>query len=145
MSWGIKITILYCSFVAMILTMVFLTIPQKPELVADNYYEQELRYQDRIDRMNRTRQLPEQPQWQVGNGQVALSFPETLRKQNISGEVYFFCPSAASMDKKVPIQLDSTGSMLMTTSNMKPGLYKMEISWKANDADYFNESVIQLH
>jgi nitrogen fixation protein FixH len=128
MSWGIKITILYCSFVAMILTMVILTIPQKPDLVAENYYELELQYQEKLDRMNRTRLLP-----------------ESLRNQNISGEVYFFCPSAAAMDKKVPIQLDSAGSMLLTTANMKPGLYKMEISWKANNADYFNESVIQLH
>lgn len=144
MSWGIKITILYCSFVAMILTLVFLTVNQKPELVADDYYEQELRYQEKLDRMNRANQLPVQPAWQVGAGQVTLTFPAVFRGQEITGEVYFFCPSAANMDKKIPLSPDSAGTMILPTTGMKPGLYKMEISWNVNTVDYYNESIIQL-
>ena len=42
MNWGWKITILYIFFAAGILTLVFLSIGQKIDLVDKNYYEKEL-------------------------------------------------------------------------------------------------------
>ncbi len=49
MNWGWKITILYIFFAAGILTLVFLSISQKIDLVDKNYYEKELVHQSRLD------------------------------------------------------------------------------------------------
>ncbi|MCB9190933.1 MAG: FixH family protein [Flavobacteriales bacterium] len=52
MGWGTRITLFYGSFVAFMLFMVVMAVQQDFDLVADNYYEQEIAYQDRIDQMN---------------------------------------------------------------------------------------------
>jgi hypothetical protein len=49
MSWGIKITLLYLAFVALILTLVFTCFGHKTELEYKDYYARELRFQDQID------------------------------------------------------------------------------------------------
>ena len=52
MSWGTKIAFLYLSFATMIGVMVYKSVTQSVDLVAPNYYEQELKYQDKIDGIN---------------------------------------------------------------------------------------------
>ena len=42
MNFGVKITVLYLSFVALILTLVFMSFSQKVELVSKDYYAQEI-------------------------------------------------------------------------------------------------------
>ena len=46
MSWGIKITILYLGFVALILTLVFTCFGHKSELEYKDYYVRELKFQE---------------------------------------------------------------------------------------------------
>jgi hypothetical protein len=55
MSWGTKIAFLYLSFATMIGVMVYKSVTQSVDLVAPNYYEQELKYQDKIDGINKIR------------------------------------------------------------------------------------------
>ncbi|MGB1317661.1 MAG: FixH family protein, partial [Flavobacteriales bacterium] len=52
MNWGWGISIFYGSFVVFMLGMVTLAFQQDFDLVADDYYEQEIAYQGRIDQMN---------------------------------------------------------------------------------------------
>jgi hypothetical protein len=56
-SWGIKIAMLYCGFVALIIIMVSMAMNQKIDLVSKDYYEQELNYQKKIDKTNRSHAL----------------------------------------------------------------------------------------
>ena len=144
MSWGIKITILYCGFVVLILSLVGLTMRENNDLVAADYYQQELRYQDKIDRMNRTHELPAQPEWQISTGKISFVFPTVFNGNEINGAVYLQRPSDAKLDKRIPLTIDDAGHAQIITSTMKPGIYKMEMSWSAGGQEYYNESVIQL-
>ena len=45
MNWGYKIMLAYVVFIAGILFLVFKSSSQKVELVTENYYEQELKFQ----------------------------------------------------------------------------------------------------
>ncbi len=57
MNFGSKITVLYLSFVGLILTLVFMCFGQKVELVSKDYYAQELKFQDKIDAINNEKGL----------------------------------------------------------------------------------------
>ena len=46
MSWGYKIMFLYLGFVAMILTLVVMSMQQDIHLVSENYYEKEQNFVD---------------------------------------------------------------------------------------------------
>lgn len=144
MSWGIKISILYIGFVILILTMVGMTMGEKADLVSKDYYDQEIKYQGKIDRINRTAALEEQLTWEIKQGSVSLKFPEKFKKENISGSVYFFRPSDAAMDKMIEFSQDTLSIRNISTEKLKKGLYKMEISWKVNKEEYYNEGTVQI-
>ena len=59
MSWGWKIVVLYGLFVMMTLSMVFYFMGHDVDLVAKDYYRQEIEYQDQIDKIENARSLKE--------------------------------------------------------------------------------------
>jgi nitrogen fixation protein FixH len=145
MSWGIKITILYTGFAALIMTMVGLTMREQIDLVTPDYYEQELHYQDRIDAIERTRLLEEQPTWEVGKKALRLHLPASAGKQEIVGHVYFFRPSDSRLDQTIALPAAVSGIREIPLGKLKKGVYKMQISWKQGQTDYYTEGIIQIH
>ena len=49
LNWGNWIAVAYSVFVLFIIAMVYLAFGEKWDLVAENYYEQEIQYQDKIN------------------------------------------------------------------------------------------------
>lgn len=143
-NWGVKITLLYLSFVGLIIVMVSMAMHQKIDLVSKDYYEQELNYQEKINKSNRANALKEPLTWEVKQGSLLLKFPEQFQGQKISGTIYFFRPSDATMDKTLPLSADSL-LLDISTAQLKKGLYKMQINWSAGKEEYYNEGIIQLN
>ncbi len=52
MGWSKKITFAYVGFVALIVTMVVVSMRQKVDLVSKDYYAKELNYQSDINKMS---------------------------------------------------------------------------------------------
>lgn len=143
MNWGIKITVLYVGFVILILSLVSMAMHQNVDLVSKDYYEQELKFQDKIDKGNRTNALKEPLTWEIKHGSLLLKFPEQFKGKKISGSIYFFRPSDETMDKTIPLSAD-TLQLNIPTNQLKKGLYKMQINWEANKEEYYNEGIIQI-
>ena len=80
MNWGWKITLLYISFAAGILTLVFLSINQKIDLVDKNYYERELVHQSRLDQQKNYAALEKKWSLQFENGNAVVHFPFLLNE-----------------------------------------------------------------
>ena len=53
MNWGYKILLVFAVFVAGILFLVYKSSNQKMDLVTTDYYEKELKYQQKIDAMDK--------------------------------------------------------------------------------------------
>ena len=58
-NWGYKIVLVYCVFVAGILYLVVQSSRQQMDLVTDDYYAQEIKYQEKIDQSKRASALSE--------------------------------------------------------------------------------------
>lgn len=143
MNWGIKVTLLYVGFVAMILVMVSMTMHQPVDLESTDYYDQELKFQEKIDMVNRTNALPEQLSWKIGAQKIDVQFPSNFRKNKIEGTIKLFRPSDSNMDKQFAIKADTLGMQSISTKSLK-GMYKLKITWKTSGQDYYNEGVINL-
>ncbi len=144
MSWGLKITILYISFVVFILGLVMLTMRQKVDLVAEDYYAQELKFQEKIEKLKRANLLLEPLQWKVENKQVQINFPAEFKNKKISGVVNLFRPSDASLDKVIKIQSDTSRSLIIDVKDLTSGAYKLQIDWQVENTKYYNEGVIRF-
>lgn len=144
-SWGYKITILYLGFVALIVCLVTMAMRQKVDLVSKDYYEQELKFQDKINKTNRSNALKEPLTWEIKPGELKLKFPQQFNGKQINGNIYFFRPSDATLDKTIPIPTDTATVKNISTQQLKRGLYKIQISWEVNKEEYYNEGIIQIN
>jgi hypothetical protein len=144
MNWGYKIAILYIGFVLLILTLVGMSSRQKVDLVSADYYEKELKFQDRLDDLNRSNELSEPLVWSVQAGSILLNFPNEFKGRKTSGSIYFFRPSDSGMDKTLVIPADTNLVRNISTNILNSGLYKMEISWESEGQKYYNEGIIQI-
>ena len=145
LSWGIKIAVLYAGFVVLIVTMVSLTMREKVDLVAKDYYAQELSYQDKINKVKRANALEQPLTWQVQPAALILKFPEQFKSSEIAGSVYFFRPSDASMDTTAYVSVDTAGVQVIPTAKLNKGVYKMQVNWEANKQTYYNEGIIRIN
>lgn len=139
MNWGFKIAIVYIGFVALIVSMVIISSRNKSELVAKDYYAQELNYQQRIDAIHNEQQLSSSISFTVLDDRIKLHFsPEEITK-DFNGEVVFFRPSDASKDRKLKLSFDAGGNQLISKSLLSKGVYKMCISWSKGPTSYYKE------
>lgn len=143
-NWGVKIAMLYLGFVSLIMVMVSMAMHQKIDLVSKDYYEQELKFQEKINKCNRTNKLKEPLSWEVKQGSLLLKFPQQFQGQKINGTIFFFRPSDAALDKTIPLAAD-TLLLSIPTTQLKNGLYKMQINWKTGEEEYYNEGIIQVN
>jgi hypothetical protein len=144
MHWGIRITIIYIGFVALILTLVLTSMNSKVELVSKDYYQQELRYEERIRAMQNNNALIETIEVGVNQRCVVLAYPQHMREDKFAGTVTLFRPSDAGQDLSVAMLPDAAGGQRVCSPQLRKGLYKVQLLWRMGDKDYYKEEVVHL-
>lgn len=134
MGWGTRIALFYGSFVVFILFLVYMAVMQDFDLVADNYYEQEIAYQERIDQITNAKGDGQKVIISRGDEGYELSFSEKAE----AVKVHFFRPSDDTKD--VLLEEASVESvMAVPSSQLIAGKYLVKVEWKANGKTYFQE------
>ena len=144
MSWGIRITLLYLGFVAIILTLVITCFGHKSELESKDYYAKELKFQERIDATANCNRLTQPVTYRVMDRSVQIRLPEEILSGHPSGTVFFMRPSDSSKDKTIPLATDTEGLQMIDPGFVK-GVYKMQISVRSGNKNYFKEAVINFN
>lgn len=143
LNWGAGIAILYAGFVVMILLLVGMSASQKIDLVTDQYYEEELRFQDKINKVNLAKGLSDPLTWQVEERGIMIHYPKEFSQDTLSGNVKLYCPSDNTKDRTFPIKVENN-DQLIAASNLKPGRYYLQIDWKNGKRSYWNEGVVLI-
>lgn len=146
MNWGWKIFILYTGFVALTLMMVFFTMNQDVFLVADDYYKQEIEYQGQIDKITNARTLekPLEIQYDSLGRALTLTYPPDQVTRGIAGEVNFFRPSDARMDKLYMLKPNSKGTQTFSLQDFNRGKWRVKIQWSSMGVSYYEEKEIYI-
>jgi nitrogen fixation protein FixH len=142
MSWGTKIAFLYLSFATMIGVMVYKSVTQSVDLVAPNYYEQELKYQDKIDGINNLKAQSNAIFIDQKEANVTFSFSKEMGTPK--GRILFFKPDNASSDFETEIKTDNEGVQTIETKDLTKGTYLVKIDWKIGDKKFFKEERISI-
>jgi nitrogen fixation protein FixH len=143
LNWGLGIALGFLCFVLFMSTLVIQSFRQNFDLVHEDYYGEELKYQDRINRGMQSSGLTGKITYELSATEIVINFPGEIKKQNISGEVLFFRPSDKKMDVKARIHLND-GQQHFQRSLFSKGLYKIQINWEAAGTKYYNEEIIKL-
>ncbi|MBN8703817.1 MAG: FixH family protein [Bacteroidetes bacterium] len=139
MNWGIKILLLYLGFITLIITLVTLSMNQKVDLVATDYYAQELAYQEKIDGAKNYEKLSTPIKITAENNILTIQYPNELMEHETTGSILLYRPSNSSLDYSFALQINSEGKQHITPKELKRGLYKVKFSYKSNGENYFTE------
>ncbi|MBA4405822.1 hypothetical protein C0389_00965 [bacterium] len=145
LSWGFNIAAFYITFVVLLLIVVFIFMSQDVGLVTDDYYAKEIAYQEEIDRTTRTKNLTVQLDIAVEPAQIKFLFPKIFSWREIGGTIHFYRPSDKEKDFIANISLDSSRTQFIGTENLKKGLWKIKVDWKAKGVSYFNEKIVMVN
>ena len=144
LNWGAGIAILYMGFVVMILLLVGMSASQKIDLVTDQYYEEELRFQDKINKTNHAKALTDPLVWEVTEQGIRINYPESFSENNLAGTVKLYCPSDNTKDKTFPVKSISH-TQLIAASDLDSGRYYLQIDWQNGKETYWNEGVVVIN
>jgi hypothetical protein len=144
MSWSYRITILYLGFMGIIITLVIICSRQNVELVSKDYYQQELKYQDRLEAIANTNALSKTIEHQVKDNTIEISIPSEQVTDKIQGTIFFFCPADSKKDISVAMNFDGNGRQSILKKKLNKGSYKMRFDWKQNGKSFYKEEVITI-
>lgn len=141
--WPIAIIAFFIVFATFLAAFVVWALGQKQDLVTENYYEQEVRYQAQLNRLNRT---------QAQAGQNLVTFDATrncivitlpaARTPGTRGRIQLYRPSNARLDREVPLAVNAGGVQTLDAKAMAAGLWKIRIQWSVNGQEYFFDQAV---
>jgi hypothetical protein len=113
-------------------------------LVTDDYYEKELAFQNQIDKVTRTKSLPEQPVISLAGKNMYLKFPNSINSNMVEGIINFYRPSNNSMDFAVPINLNQHGEQIVNSARFTTGMWRIYVDWKIDGINYLSEKILMV-
>lgn len=105
------------------------------ELVSEDYYKDELHYQEEINKLNNANTLDKNIELKQTNDGVILIFPDNIPQDNISGVITFQRLSNQKLDFTEEIHL-TDHKQLIPETKIVPGKWIVRIEWKNGDEEY---------
>lgn len=145
LNWGTGIVIAFIGFISFIMYFVINMNTDKKldhDLVTEDYYKQELKYQNDIDKEKNAKTLSANLKWRKTEEGMLISFPENLEPSNISGKVFLYRPSNKQLDFETTISL-SNHNLLIPDKRLLDGRWNIKIDWNYKGNNYlFKEEIL---
>ena len=140
MNWGYKIAITFVAFVLFLGVLVYRSFQAKVNLVAPDYYKQELVFQDHINKIENEQALEHSASISHDGSleELTIGFPMNLEVS--AGQLALYRPSDASMDRRMELKLTSENYLKVSTADLAGGLWTVKLEWQDQSAkSYFKE------
>ena len=139
-NWGKSIAVVIGLFMIFILSFVYKAFTRDVDLVAEDYYQQEIDFQEKIDAKSN-----------ANGNEVNLSFLDNELIINLNEDIpsgtkvtfNFKRPNDANLDKEIVIE-DKTNDFDFNLTDFVPGKYTLYISWTNNDKNFLIEKDLML-
>jgi hypothetical protein len=144
-SWPTGIIIAISAFVVFILSFMYrvtFMAEYDHHLVSEDYYKEELNYQQEIDKLNNAAILKEDIILEKVDNGLLISFPSIFDPSQISGLISFKRLSNDKIDFKIPIKLQ-TSKYLLSDDMLVDGRWNVKIEWTIDNTTYlFKEKLM---
>jgi hypothetical protein len=134
-NWGHSVAIAFVGFAAFIVYMVVKAYQQDVNLVSEDYYAKEIKYQEQMDKMSNAYDIQDQILVTQNSSDITITFPTA----EIEGTVIFFRPSDEKRDVKKDLKVDNKRQQRFNKSEFQRGLYKVQLDWMQGGQKYFVE------
>jgi hypothetical protein len=142
-NWGHKIIFIYGTFVVGILFMSYQSSKQKFDLVENDYYAAELKYQDVIDASARAKALGGELIVSQEGDSIKLVLPSVFKGVSVMGKAHLYYAADKQQDLSFDFEtLNAIAAFKM--NNQKKGNYTIKLDIKKSGVAYYYEQKIFL-
>lgn len=143
-SWGYRVMFLYVGFAGLIIYFVTRSMNEKVDLVTPDYYAQELKFQDKIESINRNNDLNQALGIEYSDAGIIITYPTDLQNKTITGAINIFRPSDKSKDQTIEITPDKEMKQTISTTSLSKGMYRIKVDYEVDGAGYYSEKQIVI-
>lgn len=134
--------IILIGFGVMVLFMSYLVYQctQNPAvMVSNNYYEQELKYQDVIDAKENTVAYNDSLTMMKEEGQISFRIPDGINKDLTTASVMVYNRADDKKDRHIELKKSLDGIYAVSTKEWGQGNYELKLSIQSGDKAYYKE------
>lgn len=141
MNWGNGIVLTLLGFIAVMITMVIICVKQDDiHLVTQDYYEQEIKYQEQINRMiNANAMAIDAMEYDGQLKTILLHLPEGAK-----GTLHLFRPSDARLDQKINFDMLNSDANAVDVKDLKEGYWRVKLTWSEGEKEFYLEKKINI-
>ena len=141
--WPIGIMAFFAVALVFLVTYIIWASYQREDLVAENYYDNEVRFQQQLDQMNRTQPLAAQIEvaYDAVLHNIVITLP-AAQAVNAVGQISLSRPSDASLDRSLPLAVNSNGVQQLDAKSLPNGLWKIRVKWTTGSEEFFIERTV---
>lgn len=138
MNWPTGIILAIISFMIFILSFVYKSIAidrYQHELVSEDYYRDELHYQEEINKLNNSNTLEKDIELSNSEKGIVVKFPEDIAQDEISGVIRFQRLSNIKLDFSQEIRLEGH-EQLIPDEKLVSGKWSIRVEWNHGEEEY---------
>ncbi|MFK8037182.1 MAG: FixH family protein [Crocinitomicaceae bacterium] len=139
-NWGHGITIAILAFMSFIVYIVIQTFSLNADLVQDDFYEEEIRTNDKKLMIQNYSNLNENIEIEQAKEGILIIFPKKLA--NATGQIQFYRRDDKRLDKFFDIKLDKNNTHKLDYTEFLTGKYDIKIECKKNKTKYLHRTSI---
>jgi hypothetical protein len=143
-SWGTGVLVAFGLFLAGVLCVVAISMTEDVQLVSERYYDNELRYQERIQAIERANGMATRVSMELRPGVVLIRFPRLGSPADVDGRVTLYRPADRVEDRTLPLALDTLWAQSIPTRALVPGLWRVQVQWRLHGEEYYAEQPLIL-
>ncbi len=138
--------LVFALFISGTISLVVMACSQRVDLVSADYYEQEIKFQNHIDQVDRTQRLSRDAAvtYDAATRRIRVALPAASGAGAMAGHIQLYRPSAAGLDRRVDLQPDAQGVQFLDAANLQRGLWKVRVSWTVESREYFLDQSIMI-
>jgi hypothetical protein len=144
--WPYGVILAFVLFISGTIGLVVMACSQKMDLVSSDYYEQEIKFQNHLDQLNRAQDLSANASvvYDTATQSILICLPTAHVHAGVIGNIVLYRPSAAGLDRQLKLELDQEGVQRLATAALVPGLWKVRVSWLSGAKEYLIEQSIVI-
>ncbi|UII80948.1 FixH family protein [Flagellimonas sp. CMM7] len=131
-NWGTGIVLAFVAFISFILYFVIRMSTDNSanhDLVTEEYYKQELAYQNEIDASKSALEMEAKLKFVKSKEGITIFFPERFDPKQVKGIVSLYRPSNKHLDIDFPISLSKT-HLLIPDNSLVDGRWDITVKWQ---------------
>lgn len=142
--WPLGIVTAFALFVVGMASVVVIASTHRDHLVNDNYYEQELQFQTRIDGLARAQSAGATIRYDAVGGRIEVHLPVAPAPQTISGKLVLHRADDPKADCEFPFASKPAGLQIFDVSKCAIGPWLVSAAWTDAGKDFFLEQKIVI-